>query len=118
MISLEKLQKNGIVISRATNTIIQVAAVVGAITVIAGGYSFYLNNIWKPKVEIVSVDFNKGEAEVKVKDKKIQVYGDASFLIGADWGVRFGGTYIDGKYQYNRIELTKKNMVVDYLKEN
>ena len=46
-------------ISATTQLIIKVAAVVGGITVIAGGYSFYLNNFWKPTIEIVSVDFEK-----------------------------------------------------------
>jgi len=105
--------------SKSTDTLIKIAAVVGALTVIAGGYSFYLNNIWRPKVEILSVDFLKGEATVKVKNSTFLIYGDSTFLINAmgDWGIRFGSSR-SNKDDYDRLELTKKGMVVEYLKEN
>ena len=105
-------------ISKSTDTIVKIAAVVGAFTVIAGGYSFYLNNIWRPKVEVVSVDFLKGEAQVKVKNETFLIYGDSTFMINAmgDWGIRFVSSR--SNKEYDRLELTKRNMVVEYLKQN
>ena len=77
-------------ITKGTRTLVRVAAVVGAITVIAGGYTFYLNNIWKPNVEVILVDFTKGYAELRFKGNKIIVEGDATVLLGGDWGIKFG----------------------------
>jgi hypothetical protein len=104
-------------ISKTTDTIIKLAAVVGAITVIAGGYTFYLNNLWRPIVKVVEVDFAKGIAKVQLENGTIvDIYGDAVFMIGGDWGIKFGGKVTDGKFEYDRLELTKKGMVVEYLK--
>ena len=61
-------------------------------------------------------------AELKIGDKTIFIYGDATFLIATfgEWGVRFG-TSISYAPAYNkaydRIELTKRGMVVEYLKK-
>jgi hypothetical protein len=38
-------------------------------------------------------------------------------MIGGDWGIKFGGKVSDGKFGYDRLELTKKGMVVEYLKK-
>ena len=100
--------------NKTTQKIIEIAAVIGAITVIIGGYSFYINNFWKPKVQIVSVDFTKGTAEVKVGTSVIDIYGDALFQVssGGNWGIKFGST----NGVYDSLELTKNGMVVEYLK--
>lgn len=102
-------------VSKTSDVIIKIAAVIGAITVIGGAYSFYLNNIWKPKVEIDSVDFESGLAYVRVGNTQYKIFGDATFLINnfGDWGIRFGTS--KGVSGYDRLELTKKNMVVEYL---
>ena len=104
-------------ISATTQMIIKIAAVVGGVTVIAGGYTFYINNFWKPKIEIVSVDFNTGIAQFKHNDKVFSLDGDATYLLGGDWGLRFGTRMQDGVLKYDRIELLKKFMVVEYLKK-
>lgn len=103
-------------VSKTSDVIIKIAAIVGAATVLAGAYTYYLNNIWKPNVEILTVDFEKGVALVKVGEKEVYVYGDATFLINTfgDWGIRFGSSR--GNNYYDRLELTKKGMVVEYLK--
>jgi len=102
------------ILSQTTQKIIQVAALVGAVTVIFGAYSFYINNVWKPKVEVLSVDFIKGIAQVKIGKDLIDIFGDASFQVAnaGDWGIKFGST--NGKY--DSLELTKKGLVVEYLK--
>ena len=103
-------------LSKTTNNIIKVAAVVGAITVIAGGWAFYLNNLWKPKVEVLSVDFTNGVAVMKYDGKEIKLVGDAVYWLNADWGLRLGSIRKDTQETvYDRIELLKKGMVVEYL---
>jgi hypothetical protein len=104
-------------ISKTTNLLIQIAAVVGAITVLAGGYTFYLNYVWKPKVEVLEVDFNEATAKLKFGRKTLELEGDALFLLGGDWGVKFGSTSKAGSTIYDRIELIRKGMVYEYLKK-
>ena len=99
-------------LSEGNATLLKIAAVVGAITVIAGGYNFYLSNFWKPSVVVDSVDFERGIASLTVGKKKVDIYGDALFQVGGDWGIKFGQT--NGRY--DSLQLTKKNMVVEYLK--
>lgn len=106
-------------VSKTSDIIIKIAAFVGAVTVIGGAYTYYLNNIWKPKVGVLSVDFDQGLAKVRVGSTEFDVFGDATFLINTfgDWGIRFGTTKGSAR-GYDRLELTKKNMVVEYLKRN
>ena len=104
-------------ISKTTNVLIQIAAVVGAITVLAGGYTFYLNYVWKPKVQVLEVDFNEATAKLKFGRKTLELEGDALFLLGGDWGVKFGSTTKGGSTMYDRIELIRKGMVYEYLKK-
>ncbi len=122
MMSFEKTMAANSNLSRTTNIIIQVAAVVGAFTVILGGYTFYLNNLWKPSITILSVDFDKGVADVDIesgllnKKKNIKIYGDATFMVGGNWGIKFGSKISDDKY--DSLQLTKGGLVVDYLKQS
>ncbi len=110
------IQEAKLQLTKTSAVLIKIATVVGAITVIAGGYSFFINNVWKPKVTVQSVDFNNGYAILKLPfGKSINIFGDGQFLIGGDWGVQFGTTKKNGATSYERIELTKKGMVVDYL---
>jgi hypothetical protein len=105
-------------LSKTSDALIKIAAIIGAITVIGGAYTYYLNNIWKPNVTVDSVDFDKGIARVRVGNKILDIYGDATFLINnyGDWGIRFGTSRITNKY--DRLELVKKMMVAEYLKKN
>lgn len=115
-------EKSKIIFSKTSDRLIKIAAIIGALTVIAGAYTYYLNNLWKPTIEVVSVDFSKGVAEIKIGDKTIFIYGDATFLIDSfgDWGIRFGTSLSHASAynkEYERLELTKKGMVVEYLKK-
>jgi len=103
-------------ITKGTRTLVRIAAVVGAITVIAGGYTFYLNNIWKPNVKVLLVDFTKGYAELLFEGKKLILEGDAIVLLDGDWGIKFGTVLENNQLIYKSIILTKKGMLVDILK--
>lgn len=99
--------------------LLKVAGVVGAITVIAGGYGFYMNYLWKPTVEVIDVDFEQGKAKIKLGGawgKIIEIDGDTLFLLAGDWGIKFGTILKDGKTVYDRLELVRKGMVYEYLK--
>jgi hypothetical protein len=104
-------------ISKTTNVFLQIAAIVGAITVLAGGYGFYLNYIWKPKIEVLEVDFNNATAKLKFGNKVLELEGDALFLLSGDWGIKFGSTRKGSSIMYDRIELIRKGMVYEYLKK-
>jgi hypothetical protein len=111
-------------ISKVNQHIIEIGAIVLAITSIAGGYSFYINNIWKPVVTVKSVDFGNGVAEIDVKKmfgitkNNVTIYGNANFNVGGDWGIRFGSSSKNNSILYDRLELTKKDMVVEYLQSS
>jgi hypothetical protein len=101
--------------SKTTNILLQVAGIIGAITIIAGGYTFYLNYVWKPKVTVLDVDFINGIAHLQFGSKIIEVSGDSAFLLGGDWGIKFGSVYKDGILYYDRLLLVRKGMVYEYL---
>jgi hypothetical protein len=106
--------------SEGTKRLVEIGAVVVAITSIAGGYSFYVNNIWKPIVKVNSVDFANGVAEITVTKmfgitSIVTIYGNANFNVGGDWAIRFGSSSLNNSNVYDRLELTKKDMVVEYL---
>lgn len=84
------------------------AALLGIVSV----YTFYKNNIWHPKIEVKSVDFKKGVADLIINGKPLVLKGDSSYLIAQDWGIKFGYTYKgNGGRVYDRIEVLKKGMV-------
>jgi hypothetical protein len=110
-------------ISKVNQQLIEIGAIILAITSIAGGYSFYLNNVWKPVVTVKSVDFGNGVAEIDVKKmfgvkNNVTIYGNANFNVGGDWGIRFGSSAKNNSILYDRLELTKKDMVVEYLQSS
>jgi hypothetical protein len=109
--------------TNTTNTIIKIAAIVGAISAIAGGYSFYLNNIWIPNVNVNSVDYDKGISDITYKNvigqtNHVTIYGNATFILDGQWGIRFGTTNTTNGTVYDRLELTKSAMVYQYLKSS
>jgi hypothetical protein len=109
-------------LSETNKTFLNIAGVIIAITGVAGGYSWYLNHFWRPKVVVEQVDFKNATAKVSVKtifgSKPFDIYGNANFSISqfGDWGVRFGTSNLEGADNvYNRLELTKNSLVVEYL---
>jgi hypothetical protein len=101
---------------RESKLILKVVAVASVITALAGGYYFFVNNVWKPKVKVLSVDFTNGFATVEMPfGRKVDIYGDSQFLIGGDWGVKFGTVNKGGKTSYENLQLLKKGLVEEYL---
>jgi hypothetical protein len=104
-------------IETQTNRLIKIAAVVGGMVAIAGGYTWYLNYIWKPKVVVKSIDYSKGTASLILNGNEVTVLGDNAFSAGGNWAVRLGSNRINGNVVYDRLELTKFGNVVEYIVE-
>lgn len=104
-------------IENQTNRLLRVAALIGGMMAIAGGYTWYLNYIWKPKVIVNSVDYDKGTASINLNGNEVTVLGDNAFSAGGNWAVRLGSNRVDGKLVYDRLELTKFGNVVEYIVE-
>ena len=105
-------------VSRGTDLLLKGAAIAAAIVSLGAAYSFFMSYLYKPKVEVVEVDYAVGKARIKIlgiATQIIEIDGETVYQIIGDWGIRLGSTVLDGQTKYNRIELVRKNMVVDYL---
>lgn len=104
-------------ISRGEEMLLKAASIGAAILGVVAVYSFYKNNIWKPKIVVKKVDYPNAYAELEINGKPFIVRGDSSYLISYDWGVRLGFTpKADGKRYADRIEVLKRNLVKDVLR--
>jgi hypothetical protein len=96
--------------------VLKVVAIATVITALAGAYYFFVNNVWKPSVKVISVDFENGFATVEMPfGKEVDIYGDSQFLIGGEWGVKFGTVNKGGKLSYENLQLLKRGLVAEYL---
>jgi hypothetical protein len=105
-------------VSKGTDVLLKGAAIAAAIVSLGAAYSFFMSYVYKPKLEVLSVDFGIGKARISVLGifpQIIEIDGDTTYQIVGDWGVRLASTLIEGTSKYNRIELVRKNMVVEYL---
>ena len=103
---------------KTSSFFLKLAAISTAALAVVNVYSFYRNNIWHPKVVINSVDYANGVANLTINGKRFVLRGDSLFLIDFDWGIKFGFTFLpDGKWMYDRIEITKRGMVHEVLRQ-
>ena len=102
-------------LSKGTDVLLRVAAVIAALTAIGGGYVFYQTYLYRPTVTVQSADFTNGTATLQVGSLQILLVGDATYSINGQWGVRFGSKIVNGKNVYDRIELVRQGMVYEYL---
>jgi hypothetical protein len=101
---------------KESKIVLKVVAIATVFTALGGAYYFFVNNVWKPKVTVLSVDFDNGFATLQLPfGRKVDIYGDSQFLISGDWGVRFGSINKNGKVAYENIQLLKHGLVVEYL---
>lgn len=101
-------------ISKQLGTLGKVAAIAFAVTAIAGGYMFYRNNIWQPRVIVSNIDWDNQTADVSIGNKQKSLYGNSVLASGGKWGVRFGFT----NGIANRIELVQDGLVYRILQTN
>jgi hypothetical protein len=103
---------------KTSSFFLKLAAISTAALAVVNVYSFYRNNIWHPKVVINSIDYANGVANLTINGKRFVLRGDSLFLIDFDWGIKFGFTFLpDGKRMYDRIEVTKRGMVHEVLRQ-
>src|SRR5438105_2810889 len=101
-------------VSKQLGTLGRVAAVILAITAIAGGISFYRNNIWRPTVKVINVNWDAQTATVLIGNKQKTLYGNSVLSAGAKWGIRFGFT----NNNPDRVELVQDDLVYKILETN
>ena len=101
---------------KTVRVLLQVAAISTAALAIYGIFSFYKNEIWHPHVVIQSVDYGNAVAKLLINGKEFVLRGDSEYLIGYNWGIKFGSTSTNGKRAYDRIEITNKGKVKTVLR--
>lgn len=87
------------------------AIIVTSFIAIAGGYAFYMSNIWKPTVNVLEIDFDNAVCHLMINGKEKTLYGNSTLAAGGEWGVRFGTTGAAMDAGYNTIELVKNELV-------
>lgn len=98
-------------ISQGEEFLLKAASIGAAVLGIVAVYNFYKNNLWEPKIEVLSVDYDKGIAKLMINGREFILRGDSSYLIGFDWGIKFGYTPKGASRQADRIEVLKRGMV-------
>lgn len=99
-------------INKAKNVLLKTATISVAAIAVFNLYVFYRNNVWKPEIKVVDVDFEKGVANLLIDGKKFVLRGDSPYLISFDWSIKFGTIYTSEKRSgYDRIELLKRGSV-------
>ena len=105
--------------SKTNSFFLKLAAFSTTALAIFGAYSFYKNNVWHPRIEIISIDYANGVANLKINGKEFVLRGDSTYIISYDWGIRFGYTFLaNGVRMYDRIEVTKRNMVHQIIRQS
>lgn len=103
-------------LEKENKVVLKVVAIATVITALAGAYFFLVNNVWKPKINVISADLDNGFATLELPfGKTIDINGDSEFLVVGDWGVKFGTKTINGEKRYENIQLLRKGLVVEYL---
>ncbi len=104
-------------ISKGEEFLLKAASIGAAILGVVAVFNFYKNNLWQPKIEIKDVDYNEGVANLVINGKPFTLRGDSSYLIGYDWGIKFGFTPKGTTRKADRIEILKRGMVHKVLKK-
>lgn len=112
---IEKVLNKNASTVRAIST---VALIITSLIAIGGGYIWFYTNVWKPRIEIISVDFDKAICQLRINGKEKVLYGNAILSAGAGWGIRFGTTQTGDIERYNTVELVKEDRVYEIFKIN
>jgi len=102
-------------LKKVKDTLLEVGSIATAIGALVAGFILYMNNVWQPTVELISVDYNLGIAVLsvgKTNPTTVTIYPDEKFSLGWGWNVQFG---IDYNYDLERIELVKNNITYTVL---
>lgn len=90
----------------------RIAAIFGVLAALGIGYNFIMDNIYKPSVKIVSVDYVKKIATLNMAGVTRTLYAGSILSAGGHWGVRFAGPEFG---VYDRVELIKGDITYKVL---
>lgn len=99
-------------IKKNTSFLSKFIAVAAPIAALAYGVHWYFDNIWRPDVQLVSVDYDKKIATFKILGKERVLYAGSTIGAGFGWGVRFSGE------DESRIELVKNDLTFKIISIN
>lgn len=92
-------------IEKKLTPVVIVSTIIGALAGIGLGYVFVVNNVYRPSVQILSVDWENGTATIKDHKTGKKLYAGSVLSVGlGDWGIQFSGDNND------RIELVKNGL--------
>jgi len=89
---------------RAKQLFTDVGTIATAIAAIGTAYFLYMNNVWKPSVSLVSLDWDNGMAVVSIGGSNVTIYKNEKYNCGWGWDVEFG---IDYQANLQRVQLVK-----------
>jgi hypothetical protein len=100
-------------VERKIRPISRASSVLATLAGIGIAYVFFVNNIYRPSVSVVSVNYESGTAEIKVGNRQKTVYAGSILSVGliGEWGISFAGT----NNGYDRLELVKNGMTYKVL---
>ncbi len=90
----------------------RIAAVAGVFAGLGVLYWFFMDNVYRPTVKIISVDYEKGIAVVEMAGTVRTLYSGSKLSAGGHWSVQFSGPDF-GKY--TRVELVKNDITYQVL---
>lgn len=92
-------------IAKKLTPITIISGIVAALAGIGIAYVFVVNNVYRPDVKIISVDWVAGTAVICIGKHQKTLYAGSTLSVGlGEWGVMFAG---DGN---TRIELIKNGL--------
>lgn len=97
------------VLTQQTKRLNKFIAIATPIAIVVGGAFWYYQNVWRPNVKVVQVDYETGIAIVTIGRKRKTILAGSVTSAGGGWGVRFAPFYSDEKP--TRIELVKNDLV-------
>jgi hypothetical protein len=100
---MDPLQK----IETGIKPLVRVGAIFSVIAAVGIGVMFVMDKFWKPTIQILTVDYAKGLATLRVNGKERVLYQGSILFAGWNWGVQFSG---DGTESPERLELVKDGM--------
>lgn len=90
----------------------KLAAVFSTLAALGVAYWFYMDNIYRPKAKIISVDYDRGVCILDMAGVKRTLYAGSQISAGGHWAVRFAGA---GYNVYDRVELVKNDITYTVL---
>ena len=87
--------------------------IVGIVSIATYAYFHYF---WQPNVEVLSVNYELGTAQIKIDGVEQTLYSSSTLNVGHGWGIKFSPHHnIKTPNNPYRVELVKDHLVMKYL---